>query len=89
MDEPLIQSTTYIPLMDNSDGGTLEKREVVEVAKHNVNEGTQRSSGKKQKNETDKGKKPITLSVSAVACLETCTGEACCVCQGGESSLMC
>ncbi|XP_064919203.1 kinectin isoform X12 [Columba livia] len=54
VDEPLIQSTTYIPLMDNSDGGTLEKREVVEVAKHNVNEGTQRSSGKKQKNETDK-----------------------------------
>ncbi|NWQ80271.1 KTN1 protein, partial [Columbina picui] len=54
VDEPLIQSTTYIPLMDNSDGGTLEKREAVEVAKHNVNEGIQKSSGKKQKNETDK-----------------------------------
>ncbi|XP_065694635.1 kinectin isoform X3 [Patagioenas fasciata] len=54
VDEPLIQSTTYIPLMDNSDGGALEKREAVEVAKHNVNEGIQKSSGKKQKNETDK-----------------------------------
>ncbi|OPJ81260.1 hypothetical protein AV530_009742 [Patagioenas fasciata monilis] len=54
VDEPLIQSTTYIPLMDNSDGGALEKREAVEVAKHSVNEGIQKSSGKKQKNETDK-----------------------------------
>ncbi|KFQ01218.1 Kinectin, partial [Haliaeetus albicilla] len=27
VDEPLIQATTYIPLMDNSDAGTLEKRE--------------------------------------------------------------
>ncbi|KFV15395.1 Kinectin, partial [Pterocles gutturalis] len=54
VDEPLIQATTYIPLMDNSDGGTLEKREVVEVTKQNVNEGIQKSSGKKQKNETDK-----------------------------------
>ncbi|NWY56911.1 KTN1 protein, partial [Chionis minor] len=54
VDEPLIQATTYIPLMDNSDGGTLEKREAVEVAKQNVNEGIQKSSGKKLKNETDK-----------------------------------
>ncbi|NXN77222.1 KTN1 protein, partial [Bombycilla garrulus] len=54
VDEPLIQATTYIPLMDNSDSGTLEKREPVEVVKHNVNEGIQRSSGKKLKNETDK-----------------------------------
>ncbi|KFR05804.1 Kinectin, partial [Nipponia nippon] len=54
VDEPLIQATTYIPLMDNSDAGTLEKREAVEVAKQNVNEGIQKSSGKKQKNETDK-----------------------------------
>ncbi|NXA08435.1 KTN1 protein, partial [Sapayoa aenigma] len=54
VDEPLIQATTYIPLMDNSDPGTLEKREVVEVVKHNVNEGIQKSSGKKLKNETDK-----------------------------------
>ncbi|NXI58293.1 KTN1 protein, partial [Chloroceryle aenea] len=54
VDEPLIQPTTYIPLMDNSDAGTLEKREVVEVAKQNVNEGIQKSSGKKLKNETDK-----------------------------------
>ncbi|NXL01344.1 KTN1 protein, partial [Mesembrinibis cayennensis] len=54
VDEPLIQATTYIPLMDNSDTGTLEKREAVEVAKQNVNEGIQKGSGKKQKNETDK-----------------------------------
>ncbi|KAL9850704.1 kinectin isoform 2-T2 [Geothlypis trichas] len=36
------------------DYGTLEKREPVEVVKHNVNEGIQKSSGKKLKNETDK-----------------------------------
>uniref|UniRef100_A0A8D2MEW2 Kinectin 1 n=1 Tax=Zonotrichia albicollis TaxID=44394 RepID=A0A8D2MEW2_ZONAL len=54
VDEPLIQATAYIPLMDNSDSGTLEKREPVEVVKHNVNEGIQKSSGKKLKNETDK-----------------------------------
>ncbi|NXS96491.1 KTN1 protein, partial [Jacana jacana] len=54
VDEPIIQATAYIPLMDNSDPGTLEKREVVEVAKQNVNEGIQKSSGKKPKNETDK-----------------------------------
>ncbi|XP_071601334.1 kinectin isoform X14 [Heliangelus exortis] len=54
VDEPLIQATTYIPLMDNSGPGTLEKREVVEVGKHNMNEGIQKSSGKKLKNETDK-----------------------------------
>ncbi|XP_053836597.1 kinectin isoform X3 [Vidua macroura] len=36
------------------DNGTLEKREPVEVVKHNVNEGIQKSSGKKLKNETDK-----------------------------------
>lgn len=59
MDEPLIQATSYIPLMDNSDTGTLEKQEVVEVAKRNVNEGIQKGSGKKLKNETDKGKKQI------------------------------
>ncbi|KAM6445801.1 kinectin isoform 1-T1 [Rhynochetos jubatus] len=53
VDEPLIQATTYIPLMDNSDAGALEKREV-EVAKQNVNEGVQKSSSKKLKNETDK-----------------------------------
>uniref|UniRef100_A0A669QSL0 Kinectin 1 n=1 Tax=Phasianus colchicus TaxID=9054 RepID=A0A669QSL0_PHACC len=52
VDEPLIQPTTYIPLMDNSDAGALEKREVVEVAKQNMNEGIQKS--KKMKNETDK-----------------------------------
>ncbi|NXE51699.1 KTN1 protein, partial [Casuarius casuarius] len=54
VDEPLIQPTTYIPLMDNSDASALEKREAVEVAKQNINEGIQKSSSKKLKNETDK-----------------------------------
>ena len=54
VDEPLIQPTTYIPLVDNSDAGALEKREVVEVAKQNMNEGIQKSGGKKMKNEIDK-----------------------------------
>ncbi|XP_063015764.1 kinectin isoform X2 [Melospiza melodia melodia] len=36
------------------DNGTLERREPVEVVKHNVNEGIQKGSGKKLKNETDK-----------------------------------
>lgn len=77
MDEPLIQATTYIPLMDNSDTGTLEKREVVEAAKQNVNEGIQKSSGKKLKNETDKGKKLAMQSVSSRACLQTSSGKTC------------
>lgn len=77
VDEPLIQATTYIPLMDNSDSGTLEKREPVEVVKHNVNEGIQKSSGKKLKNETDKGKKLMIQSVSGIACLQTSTGKTC------------
>ncbi|XP_068803567.1 kinectin isoform X4 [Struthio camelus] len=54
VDEPLIQPTTYIPLMDNSDASTLEKREAAEVVKQNINEGNQKSSSKKLKNETDK-----------------------------------
>ncbi|NXI34348.1 KTN1 protein, partial [Galbula dea] len=54
VDEPLIEATVYIPLMGNSDAGTLEKREAVEVAKQTVNEGIPKSSGKKLKNETDK-----------------------------------
>lgn len=52
--------------MDNSDAGTLEKREVVEAVKQNMNEGIQKSSGKKMKNETDKGKKMITQSALGI-----------------------
>ncbi|KAI1237485.1 hypothetical protein IHE44_0013560 [Lamprotornis superbus] len=63
VDEPLIQATTYIPLMDNSDSGTLEKREPAEVVKHNVNEGIQKSSGKKLKNETDKDEARCVVEV--------------------------
>jgi len=70
VDEPLIQPTTYIPLVDNSDAGALEKREVVEVAKQNMNEGIQKSGGKKMKNETDKGKKLIMWFAMGIDCLE-------------------
>lgn len=82
VDEPLIQATTYIPLMDNSGSGPLEKREPVEVVKHNVNEGIQKSSGKKLKNETDKGKNLILQFVSGTTCLQISTGK-----RGGGSSL--
>jgi len=66
VDEPLIQPTTYIPLVDNSDAGALEKREVVEVAKQNMNEGIQKSGGKKMKNETDKGKKITQITALGI-----------------------
>jgi len=89
VDEPLIQATTYIPLMDNSDAGTLEKREAVEVAKHNVNEGIQKSSGKKLKNETDKGKKPIMESCLWRSLLANLNGENMRYVWGGGSSLIC
>lgn len=52
--------------MDNSDAGTLEKREVVEVVKQNMNEGIQKSSGKKMKNETDKGKKITQITALGI-----------------------
>ncbi|XP_059579323.1 kinectin isoform X7 [Alligator mississippiensis] len=55
VDEPLIQATTYIPLMDNSELNPLvEKREVADLAKQDINEGLQKSNTKKLKNETDK-----------------------------------
>ncbi|XP_069712863.1 kinectin isoform X5 [Phaenicophaeus curvirostris] len=79
VDEPLIQPTTYIPLMDNSDAGTLEKREAVEVAKQNVNEGIHKSSGKKQKNETDKENAEVKFKdfVMSVKNMILTEGEAC------------
>lgn len=56
VDEPLIQPTTYIPLMDNADqNSAVEKREAVDVVKQDGIEGLQKSSAKKLKNETDKG----------------------------------
>ncbi|XP_066485885.1 kinectin isoform X2 [Tiliqua scincoides] len=55
VDEPLIHPTTYIPLMDNTDqNSTVEKREVVDVVKHDGIEGLQKTNAKKLKNETDK-----------------------------------
>lgn len=43
--------------MDNSELNPLvEKREVADLAKQDINEGLQKSNTKKLKNETDKGK---------------------------------
>ncbi|XP_077320548.1 kinectin isoform X5 [Lithobates pipiens] len=55
VDEPLIQPTVYIPLMDNSEAPLVEKKEVVNFEKAGIPEVTQKSGGKKGKNVTDKG----------------------------------
>ncbi|XP_039770012.1 kinectin isoform X13 [Ornithorhynchus anatinus] len=55
VNEPAIQATTYIPLMDNSGlNPVVEKREVADVVKAEPPEGAPRPSSKKLKNETDK-----------------------------------
>ncbi|XP_071971841.1 kinectin isoform X10 [Engystomops pustulosus] len=54
VDEPLIQPTVYIPLMDNSEPVVVEKKEVVNFQKPVVTEVVQKSGGKKGKNVTDK-----------------------------------
>ncbi|XP_077320553.1 kinectin isoform X10 [Lithobates pipiens] len=54
VDEPLIQPTVYIPLMDNSEAPLVEKKEVVNFEKAGIPEVTQKSGGKKGKNVTDK-----------------------------------
>ncbi|XP_069712860.1 kinectin isoform X2 [Phaenicophaeus curvirostris] len=61
------------------DNGTLEKREAVEVAKQNVNEGIHKSSGKKQKNETDKENAEVKFKdfVMSVKNMILTEGEAC------------
>lgn len=56
MDEPLIQPSVYIPLMDNTEP-PLEKKEVGNFEKAEITEGNQKSSGKKGKNVTDKGER--------------------------------
>ncbi|KAG8539708.1 hypothetical protein GDO81_020501 [Engystomops pustulosus] len=57
VDEPLIQPTVYIPLMDNSEPVVVEKKEVVNFQKPVVTEVVQKSGGKKGKNVTDKGER--------------------------------
>ncbi|XP_038612140.1 kinectin [Tachyglossus aculeatus] len=55
VNEPVIQATTYIPLMDNSGLNPVgEKREVADLAKAEPPEGVPRTGSKKLKNETDK-----------------------------------
>ncbi|KAM5129158.1 kinectin isoform 2-T2 [Mantella aurantiaca] len=54
VDEPLIQPTVYIPLMDNTDPPLVEKKEVVNFVKAEIPEGTQKSGGKKGKNVMDR-----------------------------------
>ncbi|XP_068110497.1 kinectin isoform X13 [Hyperolius riggenbachi] len=54
VDEPLIQPTVYIPLMDNTEPPVIEKKEVTNYEKAEIPEVTQKSGGKKGKNVTDK-----------------------------------
>ncbi|XP_075048819.1 kinectin isoform X15 [Mixophyes fleayi] len=53
VDEPLIHPTVYIPLMDNSDPGAAEKKEIVNFEKVEA-EPVQKTGGKKGKIVTDK-----------------------------------
>ncbi|XP_066128232.1 kinectin isoform X5 [Saccopteryx bilineata] len=55
VDEPLIQATTYIPLMDNADSSpVVDKKEVIDMIKPEQVEGIQKMGAKKQRMETDK-----------------------------------
>ncbi|XP_071971835.1 kinectin isoform X4 [Engystomops pustulosus] len=63
VDEPLIQPTVYIPLMDNSEPVVVEKKEVVNFQKPVVTEVVQKSGGKKGKNVTDKGERKENAEV--------------------------
>ncbi|XP_069064623.1 kinectin isoform X3 [Pleurodeles waltl] len=54
VDEPLIQATTYIPLMDKTEvNPTMEKKEVIKLERVDISETIHKSSGKKLKNETE------------------------------------
>ncbi|XP_066200695.1 kinectin isoform X5 [Saccopteryx leptura] len=55
VDEPLIQATTYIPLMDNADSSpVVDKKEVIDMIKPEQVEGIQKMGAKKLRMETDK-----------------------------------
>ncbi|KAE8587111.1 hypothetical protein XENTR_v10021863 [Xenopus tropicalis] len=54
VDEPLIQATVYIPLMDNSEVNVVEKKEPANLEKLELPENLPKSSGKKMKIVTDK-----------------------------------
>lgn len=56
VDEPLLQATPYIPLMDNAASNpVVDKREVIDLVKPDQVEGIQKTGAKKLKTETDKG----------------------------------
>ncbi|XP_070450304.1 kinectin isoform X4 [Equus przewalskii] len=55
VDEPLLQATPYIPLMDNAASNpVVDKREVIDLVKPDQVEGIQKTGAKKLKTETDK-----------------------------------
>lgn len=55
VDDPLIHTTTYIPLMDNANSNLMvDKREIIDMIKSDHVEGIQKSGTKKLKIETDK-----------------------------------
>ncbi|MEE6494165.1 hypothetical protein FKM82_017035 [Ascaphus truei] len=54
VDEPLIQATHYIPLMDNTEPKVVEKKDVVNLEKSALTDGFQKSGSKKMKILTDK-----------------------------------
>ncbi|XP_075048808.1 kinectin isoform X4 [Mixophyes fleayi] len=62
VDEPLIHPTVYIPLMDNSDPGAAEKKEIVNFEKVEA-EPVQKTGGKKGKIVTDKGERKENAEV--------------------------
>ncbi|XP_029454118.1 kinectin isoform X7 [Rhinatrema bivittatum] len=54
VDEPLIEATTYIPLMDNTNANPVVERDLNDPVKNELTDVFQRSNTKKLKNETDK-----------------------------------
>ncbi|XP_063804031.1 kinectin isoform X4 [Pseudophryne corroboree] len=63
VDEPLIHPTVYIPLMDNSDPGVVEKKESMNVEKAKTTETVQKTGGKKGKIVPDKGERKENAEV--------------------------
>ncbi|XP_078515983.1 kinectin isoform X14 [Lissotriton helveticus] len=53
VDEPLIHATTYIPLMDKTEVNPAMEKEMTDLEKGDITENIHKSSGKKQKNETE------------------------------------
>nr|XP_033806716.1 kinectin isoform X2 [Geotrypetes seraphini] len=54
VDEPLIEATTYIPLMDNTNANSMVEKDLNNTVKNELADVFQKSNVKKLKNETDK-----------------------------------